>query len=441
MSKLEAASRSRPRTLYARLFALQIAVLVGIVAFVIVLFAADQAERSMENVSDIWAPALREIAHTQRSRDAAREETIVVTRDVDLVHGSPPANAVTPTFAQMRWRALKETLSDRGIPVHDLRVSGTSGDTIVWLNLAESPPRWIGVRSNLDGEDFRWRWWLTVALSVALIALANWWFVRKLVAPLQSLENAVADFSAGKPFVAPAQSGTREVQTLIEAFSRMAKERGELDAQRALMLAGISHDIRSPLGRIRMAAELIDRSDNNAALSERIARNVAIADDLVESFSDYVRAESEPLDDHIDVNKLVRNEVEARGLASHLLVRNEPVVVRGNERLLQRALANVLDNALKHGRAPITVAIENDAQGTRIVVSDSGDGIAEKDRERLLRPFERGDASRSTHGSGLGLAIAARVLARHGGDLTIDRAESGGVRCTLRLPLNLLRST
>jgi two-component system, OmpR family, osmolarity sensor histidine kinase EnvZ len=439
MSEKTTASQSRPRTLYTRLFVLQIAVLVGVVALVVVLFAADQAQRSMENVSDVWAPALKEVAETHRGGVAAGRETIIVTRDVDLVHGSPPVNAVTPTFAQMRWRALKETLVERGVVVHDLRVSGTSGDTIVWLKLIETPPQWIGVRSNLDGEDFRLRWWLTVALSVVLIAIGSWWFVRKLVAPLQALESAVADFSVGKPFVAPEHSRTREVQTLIDAFSRMAKEREVIETQRALMLAGISHDIRSPLARIRMAAELIDKSGNNAALAERIARNIAIADDLVESFSDYVRANSEPLDDQIDINALVRHEIEAQGLASHVLVRNDITCVRGNERLLQRALTNVLDNALKHGRAPITVAIENDAYGVRIVVSDSGDGIADEDRERLLRPFERGDASRSTGGSGLGLAIAVRVAARHGGNLTIERAESGGVRCIFHLPPKTLR--
>jgi two-component system, OmpR family, osmolarity sensor histidine kinase EnvZ len=433
MTNAQKTPDGKPRTLYARLFALQVAVLLGVVVFVVILFAADQAHRSMENVSDVWAPALQEARDAKRSNDSTPEETVSVTRDVELIHGSPPANAVTPTFAQIRWRALKDTLAARGISVYEMRVSGTSGDTITWFRLRETPLQWVGVKSNLDGEDFRWRWWLTVVLSMALIALGSWWFVRKLVAPLRSLERAVADFSAGKPFVAPAHSGTREIQTLINAFSRMVREREDLDAQRALMLAGISHDIRSPLGRIRMAAELIDNSGNNVALAERIARNIAIADDLVESFSDYVRAESEALNDEIDVNALVRNEIEAQGLASHVLVRNDVARIRGNERLLQRALTNVLDNALRHGRAPITVAIETDVHCARIVVCDSGDGIAEGDRERLLRPFEVGDRSRNTQGSGLGLAIATRVLARHSGNVTIDRAANGGLRCTLSL--------
>lgn len=422
-------SPNRPRSLYAHLFAVQVFVLCGVVALVITFYAADQTQRAMENLGDLWAPALREASAGEATPS---DDTVRVYRDIEIQHRDPPATAQTHSQIQVRWRALREALDERGVSVYGMRVSGTTGNTVVWLKVRETPARWIGIRGNLDGEDFRWRFWASVGLSIALIAFASWWLMRKIAAPLKALEHAVLDFSAGKPFQSPTKTGSREVQVLTDTFTRMAKEREDLDAQRALMLAGISHDIRSPLTRIRMAAELIGPSD--ASLAERIVRNVSIADDLVGSFSDYVRAESESIDEMVNIGPLVREVLHAANLSVDCVRKSNDASVTGNIRLLRRAFANLVDNAIVHGAPPIIVDIEKLEAHALVVIEDAGSGIDEADSERLLRPFERGDRSRTAPGSGLGLAIAARVLQRHGGELRIERAASGGARFVCVLP-------
>jgi two-component system, OmpR family, osmolarity sensor histidine kinase EnvZ len=424
-----------PGTLYVRFFWLQLAVLVMVTLTFLALFALNQTRSAMANIAGVWAPALREAvsANTQGQR-----ETLTVSQQVELYYSAPPADAYAPNWTHLRWRALHEALRVQDVPVGELVVSGRTGEAIVWLRMGDAgADRWIGVRSNLEGADFPARWLIAMLLSLGLIGLAARWLAHKIATPLRKLEAAVRAYSAGKPFVAPALDAPREISTLIHAFEKMAREREGFDAQRALMLAGISHDLRSPLTRIRMAAELLPDHDGAKLQAERIARNVAVADALIASFSDYVRAESEPLNQNLDLVELARDSATAAGIEHVHLPANGPVWVRGSPHLLQRALNNLIDNAKKHGKPPVSIAMMCDAAAAgevHLSVSDSGEGIAAQDRERLVRPFERGTASRAAPGSGLGLAIVVRVLQHHGGRLDIDATADGGARCVMVLP-------
>jgi two-component system, OmpR family, osmolarity sensor histidine kinase EnvZ len=424
-----------PGSLYARFFWLQLAVLVMITLTFLAFFALNQTRSAMTNVADLWAPALREAVLTDAQTQG---ETITVSRQVELRYGIPPKDAYAPRWTHLRWSALQEALRLHQVPVSELVVSGRTGEAIVWLRMGDAPAeRWIGVRSNLEGADFPARWLMAVLLSLGLISLAAYWLAHKFAKPLRKLEAAVLAYSAGRPFVAPALKEPQEIRTLIQAFEKMVREREDLDAQRALMLAGISHDLRSPLTRIRMAAELLPDHDDAKLQAQRIARNVTIADALIESFSDYVRAESEPLNEKIDLIELASGVAQAAGIEHTHFPTNQPVWVRGSSHLLQRALNNLIDNARTHAKPPVSVAVTCDKSAggeIHLSVSDCGAGIALQDRERLVRPFERGTSSRGTPGSGLGLAIVARVLQLHGGRLEIGTSAEGGARCVMVLP-------
>jgi two-component system, OmpR family, osmolarity sensor histidine kinase EnvZ len=317
-------------------------------------------------------------------------------------------------------------------------VSGRTGEAVVWLRMGEEPAtRWIGVRSNLEGADFPVRWLMAMLLSLGVIGVAARWLAHKIVTPLRDLEAAVHAYSVGKPFNASASNEPREIRSLVQAFNQMTRERKALDAQRAFMLAGISHDLRSPLARIRMAAELLPDHAGAQLQAQRIVRNVAIADALIESFSDYVRAESEPLSEKIDLVMLAMGVVQTAGVAHTHFPAPGLVWIRGSPQLLQRALNNLIDNARKYGRPPVGVSIICDKSvngDVYLSVSDCGAGIAPQDRERLMQPFERGACARTTPGSGLGLAIVARVLQHHGGRLEIGTSAQGGAHCVMVLP-------
>jgi two-component system, OmpR family, osmolarity sensor histidine kinase EnvZ len=419
-------------SLYARFFWLQLVIVFMIAAINLSFYALNQTRSTMDSVASIYAPALKE-ALERTSIEG--EEVITVSRDIDVVYGTPPAGAYAPNRTHLRWYALQESLEDRGILVKDLLVSGATGDATIWIATDKPATRWVGLKTNLEGADFRWRWMGAFALSFVLIGVAAAWLAWRIGGPMRALERAVNAFSAGKPFVSPARDGSREVRTLIDAFERMAKERSNLDEQRALMLAGISHDVRSPLARIRMAAALLPGDAQTQTLAERIARNVAIADNLIESFSDYVRADSEPMDSIVDVAAVAFDAAQAADLPDDAVRADEVSLVRGNARLLHRAIANLIDNALKHGKPPVTINMHHDRPGqqVRIDVNDCGDGIREIDKARLLRPFERGAEERGSPGSGLGLAIVVRIAQRHGGQFDVVSLNPG-LRCVLVLP-------
>jgi two-component system, OmpR family, osmolarity sensor histidine kinase EnvZ len=429
-------SRLLPSTLYARFFWLQVVLLTLIVLTFLALFSMNQTRSAMANIADAWTPAIQQAV----SRSAASgSEDVTVSRQVQLLHSKPPLDAYAPQWTHLRWQALQDALRARGVLVNKLLVSGRTGEAVVWLDMGDGAAlRWIGVRSNLEGADFPARWAIAMALSVVFIGMAAWLLSRKIVMPLRQLQASVQAFSEGKPLVVQSHDAPSEIRPLVRAFERMALEREDLDAQRALMLAGISHDIRSPLARIRMAAELLPAQGEAAEVYERIVRNVGIADSLIESFSDYVRADSEPLHQQVDMADLVTLMAQATQIECVIAPQASTAMVRGSEHLLQRALGNLIDNAKRHGQPPVVLKVDAtsaaDHGEIRVSVADQGEGIAPQDRERLLRPFERGNAARGNPGSGLGLAIAMRVAQRHGGRLEIHAPASGGSICVLVLP-------
>jgi two-component system osmolarity sensor histidine kinase EnvZ len=215
----------------------------------------------------------------------------------------------------------------------------------------------------------------------------------------------------------------------------LARLRNELDEQRRTMLAAISHDLRSPLARIRMAAELLPDAEGAAAHKEIIVRNVRVTDRLLGSFIDMARTEDAPLNDRVDLCALLKE-----------VARDEPDVMLGalpvpalwlepaNALSLECALRNLLDNARHHGSPPTDLILRCDGGEVALSVRDHGPGIAAGALADMQRPFTRGESSRLTPGTGLGLAIVQRTALRHGGVLVLSDAQPG-LRAEIRLPL------
>jgi signal transduction histidine kinase len=186
------------------------------------------------------------------------------------------------------------------------------------------------------------------------------------------------------------------------------------------------------LTRIRVAADLLDAQ---APLRDLIVRNVEHADAIIESFLSYVRTDAEHVADDVDLSGVANSAARLAGLPAAQVRIAPNVVVPGNATMLQRLLTNLLDNAARHGAPPIllSLAIDRAARQATLIVEDHGPGIV--DAQRMLQPFERGDASRAQGGAGLGLAIVARIVERHAATLEIGAVDGGGTRVSVRLPL------
>jgi two-component system, OmpR family, osmolarity sensor histidine kinase EnvZ len=419
-------------TLFARLLLLQAAVAL-LVLVLFAVFAMRQQWQSLARVTaPLWAAAL--VPALQGGTPLPRAE--VVTSTVQLLPGPPPPDAAwLPVYAQ--YQALADELRARGVPVRSQLISGRTGDTIVWLEIEQgAQTRWVGVHGEFQGTDLRERSTAGFVIGIAAILLAVWWLARRFVRPLEDLRRAIRRFDAEGRLPEPvAASAPVELRELAQQFSELARQRLALDEQRRTMLAAISHDLRSPLGRIRLAAELLPEAPGMDARRDTIVRNVQVADRLLGSFIDMARAEDEPIRGRVDLCALLRDVAAVEADVSLAAMPAMPLCLQPASAVaLERALHNLLDNARHHGAPPFEMALRREGHQAVLSVRDHGPGIAAEAQAVMLQPFTRGEASRHTPGTGLGLAIVQRTAARHGGSLQLSDA-SPGLRAELRLPL------
>jgi two-component system osmolarity sensor histidine kinase EnvZ len=276
--------------------------------------------------------------------------------------------------------------------------------------------------------------WLGWGLALVALSLAGAWFIASnLARPLAAVTRAARRIGGGGAHQPLAEEGPRELRTVAKAFNRMASSLESMERERAMVLAGISHDLRTPLSRLRLALEM---SGAESGASEAMIEDIGEIDAIIGQFLDFARGENEeksrqPLDPLLHelgehYRRLGKNvSVEAATGAQFSIARMA----------LRRALANLVDNALRYAGEPIEIEAKRAPESVAIEVRDRGPGIPAGEAERLKRPFTRLDDARSgASGAGLGLAIVERVARGHGGTLELLPRPGGGLvaRLTLR---------
>ncbi|MCX7165517.1 MAG: ATP-binding protein [Rhodocyclales bacterium] len=270
---------------------------------------------------------------------------------------------------------------------------------------------------------------ITLAAVIALSLVA----VRLVTRPLQHLAEAADAFGSDLESPPLPETGPTETRRAAEAFNRMQERLRRLIAERGRALAAVSHDLRTPLTRMRLRAELVD----DEALRAQINADIDDMQAMVESTLDYLRGlrENEALQS-IDMEALLASLVADEQALGHpvTLTGSDVAPYLGRLSTLKRALGNLIDNAVKYGQSA-HIIIEDGAKELRLVVEDRGPGIPEADLLRVVEPYVRLEASRSreTGGVGLGLTIARDAAVLHGGKLRLENLAAGGLRATLVL--------
>jgi len=304
--------------------------------------------------------------------------------------------------------------------------------TSLWLHMEERALMLAQGHAHVAGVPTRF-WMhlgltLTVVIGVALIA------VRLVTRPIQRLAEAADAFGHDLDSPPLEESGPAETRRAAEAFNRMQERLRRLIAERGRALAAVSHDLRTPLTRMRLRAELVD----DEALRAQINADIDDMQAMVESTLDYMRGLREnEAPQSIDMKALLQSLVSDEQALGHPVTMTDSVVAPYVGRLstLKRALGNLIDNAVKYGHSA-HIAIEDGAAELRLIVEDEGPGIAEADLARVVEPYVRLEASRSreTGGVGLGLSIARDAALLHGGELLLLNRPQGGLAATLVLP-------
>ncbi len=422
-----------PRTdsLFARLLLLQTGVAIALLAVFAAVVYVERNVAVARLVAERWAPSLQQAAGLSGATPAP--DRILLRADA-----RPPASW-RPPRSLPRLAALAEELDRHGVRFDDAVVArGAAGPTL-WLQLRQPDGRtaWFGIADVALLPRLPGRVLLAVLISAAILVAVSWYFTRRLTRPLERLRSRMLGHQPGQPSAAaaPIDGASPEVAAIESAYDELLQRYERHERERALLLAGVSHDLRSPLARIRLAAGLLPDDPATAPWREAIERNTDVADRLIGSFLDHVRAGELPLDQRADLAAIARGvaaEAGRGGLAPQVDAPPSLVLERCHPLLIERLVANLLDNAFKHGRAPVGLVVRAEGRGASIEVSDAGPGVPDTQREALTEAFARGDAARATPGTGLGLAIVARIAARLGGTLAFERRDGRhAVRVTL----------
>lgn len=308
----------------------------------------------------------------------------------------------------------------------------------LWIELASGPtgtPRWYGIREPLIAPSPPQRILAVSGGVVLLAALLAWWLARWLTRPLDALRQRMARFRPGQTLdegAAPLPGASEEVLAIDEAWQALARRLTRFEQERALMLAGVSHDLRSPLGRIQLAASLLPDTPEVAQRRAAIERNVQVADQLIQGFLDHARIGTLALDQAVDLTQVARQVVlqrhdaaEAAGFALRAELPPTLVLPHSHPQLLERLLANLVDNALQYGGSPVEVRAGASGERFWLEVQDGGPGIPPDQHEQVLQAFYRGDPGRARPGTGLGLAIVREAALRLGAQLTLHNGSPG----------------
>ena len=277
----------------------------------------------------------------------------------------------------------------------------------------------------------------TLGLVALAVALGTYPVVRRLTRRLENLQKGVEQWGTGNLSVRVAEEGHDEVAYLAQRFNHAAQQVEQLVASHKSLLANASHELRSPLTRIRMGLELMGNSAS-PAMKEEISRSVAELDQLIDEILLASRLDAREVDlgtiEPVDIGGLACEEC-AHAQAELIVAPGSQLMVNGVAKLLRRALRNLLENARRYGTTDIQVLLHNDQTHVVLSVCDRDPGVPPELRERIFEPFYRlPGASEREGGVGLGLALVRSIVTRHHGQVVCEAREGGGACFVVKLP-------
>jgi len=294
---------------------------------------------------------------------------------------------------------------------------------------------WVMLPRERVERQFPWQWlgWTVLALLLSLIGA--WLIVSRINRPLKALAAAAADIGKGKTPALLPESGPAEIETLARSFNQMSQDLARLDADRALILAGVSHDLRTPLSRMRLATEM---SGSDETLKQGMIADIADMDSIIGQFLDFARTQTEEPLEPANLADLAREVAEHQlRLGRAVQTDIQPVPVQALRRMgIKRLISNLVDNALAYGEKGVSIGTRSEGGKLILEVLDRGPGIPPQEAERLKQPFTRLEESRGGKGgSGLGLAIVDRIARLHGGSFELLPRDGGGLIARVSLAL------
>lgn len=446
------------RRLFARIYLhfLGVLLVVAVAASLVFAFTArgafvqESAWRTSRHVGRLVSEVFRDQPALARRVKQLHDELEIdlVVRDLEgrvlAAAGAEPPVFTAEELGQARTGRRIVHPSPAWSAVGPVREPGTSAVIGTVVSAAQQRPLWAAFARPA----------LILSLVLVLVAIASALLARRISRPVERLTEAVRRLGAGDLAARVPigeRSGADELTELTRAFNDMAERIERLIAGQKELMANVSHELRSPLTRIRVALELLPHDGGADARLKDVEADLDELERLIEDVLTTTRLEATGVPPRLglmDAREVLMDVAERAGgdprlAAGAVRVAAGPAIeLTADRALLRRALWNLVDNAAKYGAPPITLQAERDGDHVALSVTDQGDGIAPAERERVLAPFYRLDKARTpgeaSGGFGLGLTLASRVAQVHDGAITIGSAETingteRGCRVTLTL--------
>ena len=412
-----------------------------------------------------WLQTLRMIEFEPRASQTAQQlSSLVNLSRAALVHSDAIARVslIKALAEQEGVRIVPRETDDKVAPtasdIQSQRISDDlktrlGADTVLSDQVNGEPGMWVGF--SIDGDAYwlqtdparvgpvagkTWIVWLVIATLLSLSGAAL--IARLINRPLKELSFAASrvregDFDASR---LDEKIRTSEIREVNVGFNRMAQQLAQVEQDRALMLAGISHDLRTPLARLRLETEM---SVSDPVALNHMAADIEQLDAIIGKFLDYARPDHVPLQP-VSLNRVIEQAAYAFEGREDMRIQIDlpgQLVVLADEVELGRVLANLLENARKYGKtedtgiANVEIAAKLRDDQVLLKIRDRGMGVSPEMLGKLTQPFYRGDAARTAAtGAGLGLSIVERTIARMGGQFTLANTSSGGLAAHISLP-------
>lgn len=418
--------KGRFDTLFGRLALLIIAALVISHFSYLTILRSDRDDTRVQNAAEQMAFIIKAAAEVHDGNSTLTLPDLVQVVPATLAHadvfesGDKSQRLTTelarrlPAGTQIRIERTPPPRIWARLPGHDYWIATP-------VLAVRSPP---GTSTILPG--------LAAVLGITVIfALFAAWQLQR---PVRDMANAAEQLAKHRLRSPVKERGPFELRQLTERFNRMSHDIVQTDRERNTMLAGIAHDLKTPLARLRLRAEMLD----DVQMSDGIVRDAESMARIVDQFLLFARgieADSTPSPVESRLQALIQPFLD-QGYAIDLDLKAGPTF-RLKQTYLERIINNLLDNAVTYGKAPLAIRTSHDSSGWRLTVEDSGPGIPAEDMNRIVRPFVRLDPARGGNAHcGLGLAIVDKLTQQLGGRVAFSNRPTGGLQVTLIFPLD-----
>ena len=422
-----------PKGLYSRsllIIIVPVVVLQGILTFVFLDRHWQLVTRKLSSAvaSEIAtfidvAPSLGINKIAQLSKDFYDVKVNFISNQKLTINPPKPINLVESTLSKELSRTMENSF---WVDAHTYEKR-----VIVQIEKTEGIYEFIIPRRNVYATNSHiFLVWMVIS-SLLLVSVAVI-FMRQQIKPIEKLSKAAQQFGLGKKMENFKPSGATEVRRAAEAYLKMQERIERFIEQRTLMLAGVSHDLRTPLTRLKLQLEMLaDDKTNTELLSD-----VNEMQKMLENYLDFAEDVTKEKATKIDLNSMIKEIIENEAIENKIINLNtkndSPIFFECRSIAMKRCITNLLNNACSYGNN-INVSLDKKKDIISISIEDDGPGISKKDYDKAVKPFIRLDSSRNQNipGSGLGLSISQDITSNHGGKLIMSRSDMGGLKVQL----------